>query len=372
MLKSAFFLIIFISFLNASIEKFSISVCTTLTLENALLCKKGILESNNNEVFIVKEKNEKFTTYFGIFESITKANQIISISSNYVKQQKPFAKKLNDEILNYKLENKSYIDLNKPNIQNNSELKSQVSTSNKKDQISDTSIYTKKEIEHLEELIKISLEEFERDKLPEVKEIEKKLDDKKEFNEVITQKTISSGNSSIEKKLDTTKIVNYSISDISQYEQIQIEVDSVSNSMVVKARINNEFRNIKTYKVSTGKKDIKKPFGEGKVSLITINPTWYPTANTLESFRKKGIYLPDAVPPGHKFNYMGAAKINLTHTVDGKNIFRIHGTLDEKTIGTNESSGCIRMKNNEVLQLASLLNEFATSKSLDNIKVILR
>ena len=82
------FLIIWISFLNASIEKFSISVCTTSTLENALICKKRILENSDNTVFIVKEKDGKFTTYFGIFENIIKANQTIAISSNYIKKQK--------------------------------------------------------------------------------------------------------------------------------------------------------------------------------------------------------------------------------------------------------------------------------------------
>ena len=69
---------------------------------------------------------------------------------------------------------------------------------------------------------------------------------------------------------------------------------------------------------------------------------------------------------------MGAAKINLTHEVDGKNTFRIHGTLNEKTIGTNESAGCIRMKNGDVVQLATLLNQFSDLKSLNDVEVILK
>jgi L,D-transpeptidase YcfS len=69
---------------------------------------------------------------------------------------------------------------------------------------------------------------------------------------------------------------------------------------------------------------------------------------------------------------MGAAKITLTHIVDGKNTFRIHGTVDEKTIGRNESSGCIRMKNSEVVQLATLLNKFIEEKNIENIKVFLK
>lgn len=162
------------------------------------------------------------------------------------------------------------------------------------------------------------------------------------------------------------------LSDVSQYEQLLIEVDSVTNRMSLKAKIDNEFKEIKTFRVSTGKDNIEKPFGVGKVSKISLNPIWYPTADTIKSFRKRGINLPSVVLPGDKYNYMGAAKINLTHEVDGKSTFRIHGTLNEKTIGTNESAGCIRMKNNEVVQLATLINKFSDQKSLDDVKVILK
>ena len=62
----------------------------------------------------------------------------------------------------------------------------------------------------------------------------------------------------------------------------------------------------------------------------------------LKAFKEKGINLPAVVPYGDKLNYMGAAKINLSHKVDGQEVYRIHGTLNENTIGTNESSGCIR------------------------------
>lgn len=117
---------------------------------------------------------------------------------------------------------------------------------------------------------------------------------------------------------------------------------------------------------------MKKPLGEGTISKISLDPVWYPTEDTKKTFRKKGIELPSVVPSGHKYNFMGAAKINLTHKVDGKNTYRIHGTLNEKTIGTNESAGCIRMKNSDVLELASLLNDFADIKSLNSVKVILK
>ncbi len=159
---------------------------------------------------------------------------------------------------------------------------------------------------------------------------------------------------------------------ITLYEQLIIEVDSSKNIMFLKAKLDNKIRTIQTYIVSTGKKDIKKPTGEGSVTSITLNPFWYPTQETIELFKKRGIDLPTIVPPGNKYNYMGLAKINLSHVVDGKNTFRIHGTINESTIGTNESSGCIRMKNNEVIQLAKLLKEFSDSRNIDNIKVFLK
>jgi L,D-transpeptidase YcfS len=165
---------------------------------------------------------------------------------------------------------------------------------------------------------------------------------------------------------------NEPIRNITLYEQLVIEVDSSKNYMVLKGKLKDKLKTIQTYVVSTGKKEIKKPTGEGNVTSITINPFWYPTDETIEAFKKKHIDLPKVVPPGHKYNYMGAAKITLTHIVDGKNTFRIHGTVDEKTIGRNESSGCIRMKNSEVVQLATLLNKFIEEKNIENIKVFLK
>lgn len=179
------------------------------------------------------------------------------------------------------------------------------------------------------------------------------------------------------KKIDFPKnmdniLKNDPIRNITLYEQLIIEVDSSKNYMVLKGKLDNKIKSIQSYKVSTGRKDIKKPTGEGNVTSITLNPFWYPTDETIEAFKKRGIDLPKVVPPGHKYNYMGTAKINLTHIVDGKNTFRIHGTIDETTIGRNESSGCIRMKNEEVTQLATLLNKFTDSKSIENIKVFLK
>ena len=173
-------------------------------------------------------------------------------------------------------------------------------------------------------------------------------------------------------ELAPVRKVDNLLSPFSYFDNLVIVVNSKNNTMTVSGRGKKLVKVLKTYKVSTAKKDIKKPLGEGNVTSIALNPIWYPTEDTIQSFKKRGIELPAIVPGGHKLNYMGSAKINLTHRVDGKDTFRIHGTLSEKTIGSYESAGCIRMKNEEVVQLVEILNEFIDFKSINDIKVILK
>ena len=424
-----------ISILYASIEKYTISVCITSSLENALTCKYKILaEDVKSDVFIVKE-NEKYLTNFGIFTDENSAKYAIKIAPSYVKKQKPFVKKISNEVVSLKSKNEQVIDLSLPIkeiVMNNETAKNKTKKDEKLIDLTSTTpkaeelklvqsypfdegqklngepvkkwkkpvVYTKEELEYIEELKKISMEEFDKaDEEKQQKIVPAKINKPKEIVQEVEPVKVEKLVDNIEKvqrvynyekvekveknekieevqKIEQPKVKKEKetnlIPKVADYEEILIEVDSVNNFMSVKAKIDNQIKDIKTYRVSTGKDDVKKPFGAGKVSKISLNPVWYPTADTIKSFKKRGINLPSVVPPGNKYNYMGAAKINLTHEVDGKNTFRIHGTLNEKTIGTNESAGCIRMKNGEVLQLATLLNQFANLKSLNDIKVILK
>ena len=424
-----------ISVLYASIEKYTISVCITSSLENALTCKYKILaEDVKSDVFIVKE-NEKYLTNLGIFTDENSAKYAIKIAPSYVKKQKPFAKEISNEVVSLKSKNEQVIDLSLPIkeiVMNNETAKNKTKKDEKLIDLTSTTpkaeelklvqsypfdegqklngepvkkwkkpvVYTKEELEYIEELKKISMEEFDKaDEEKQQKIVPAKINKPKEVVQEVEPVKVEKLVDNIEKvqrvynyekvekveknekieevqKIEQPKVKKEKetniIPKVVDYEEILIEVDSVNNFMSVKAKIDNQIKDIKTYRVSTGKDDVKKPFGAGKVSKISLNPVWYPTADTIKSFKKRGINLPSVVPPGNKYNYMGAAKINLTHEVDGKNTFRIHGTLNEKTIGTNESAGCIRMKNGEVLQLATLLNQFANLKSLNDIKVILK
>lgn len=427
------FILCYISSLYASTQKYTILVCTTSSLENALSCKYRVLADDvKSDVFIIKE-NEKYQTNLGIFADENSAKYAIKIASSYVKKQKPYIKKISDEIITLKSKNEQFIDLTTPIqeiVMDNESSKKQpkkdekildlISNNPKAEEfqlvksypfdegqklasepikkVKKPIVYTKEELSYIEELRQISMDEFDRadeeketkkeqkttpilvSKLKETPKIaeEQKLEKLENSIEKVQRVTNYEKEKKIEKveKIEKPKIIKEkevnSISNIADYDEILIEVDSVNNFMSVKAKVDNQIKDIKTYRVSTGKDDVKKPFGAGKVSKISLNPVWYPTQNTIKSFQKRGINLPKVIPPGHKYNYMGAAKINLTHEVDGKNTYRIHGTLNEKTIGTNESAGCIRMKNADVVQLATLLNQFSNFRSLNDVKVILK
>ena len=402
-------------------EKYTISVCMTLSLDNALICKKRIFDNMDGKVFIVKDKDERYYTYLDIFDNKNDATLVINKASSYVKQQKPYIKLISEDITNLYSKKKTLIDLTqvvkKDRVQevfiiDNNEKKIEEKVKQNKvedkkelklvssnpdfeelklvssypfyegqklsdDDYLDNQAQKEEEAKKFEELKLISMDEFDKaddEKRVEEQETQKETPKKKVLvTNQIVEKTQKTENKK-EKKEMLEVVMNNPESEptILSYEELIIEVNANTNLMTVNAKINNELKEIKQYVVSTAKKDVKRPFGEGKISKISLNPTWYPTQDTLKSFRKRGIDLPSVVPPGHKYNYMGAAKINLTHIVDGKNTFRIHGTLSEKTIGTNESAGCIRMKNSDVLQLTALINDFSQSKSLNDVKVILK
>lgn len=351
------FLIFFLMFIYSNATTFSISVCTTSTQKGADSCKEGILRNSDLEVFILQDsKDKKFRTYLGKFDSSKEAKVVLDSSSSFIKKQQPFITKLKNEISSETIANKA-VDLEEK-LEVKAILEQEIVVEKKPEQIIEA------KVEPIIELKKVIVPKIEIEVEPEEKTIEiKPLEELPISEEKIAEENLNSNN---------TKNDNDLISQIESYDKLIVEVDSINNTMILKANINEELIDLKSYKVSTGKKNVKKPLGNGSISAISLTPQWYPTADTMRSFKKRGIDLPSVVPYGHRLNSMGAAKINLTHRVNGRETYRIHGTLNEKTIGTNESAGCIRMKNSEVLQLAKLLNAFAKIKDYSNIDVILK
>ena len=110
-------------------------------------------------------------------------------------------------------------------------------------------------------------------------------------------------------------------------------------------------RLVKEYTVATAKNGMDHPEGLGYVTKIDKNPWWYPTPDMKRRAAAKGQSL-GPVPPGRKGNPMGAVKIHLSHGPT----YRIHGTNRPDQIGRRVSLGCIRMRNQEALELANLID----------------
>jgi len=74
-------------------------------------------------------------------------------------------------------------------------------------------------------------------------------------------------------------------------------------------------------------------------------PDWRPPAQMIAREKQKGRILPTYMPGGPA-NPLGARALYL-----GSTLYRIHGTNQPWTIGGAVSSGCIRMRNEDVVEL---------------------
>jgi lipoprotein-anchoring transpeptidase ErfK/SrfK len=79
-------------------------------------------------------------------------------------------------------------------------------------------------------------------------------------------------------------------------------------------------------------------------------PEWHPPAEMIVRERAKGRILPVRMDGGVE-NPLGARALYL-----GSTLYRIHGTNAPWTIGTNVSSGCIRLRNEDVVDLYERVN----------------
>lgn len=92
---------------------------------------------------------------------------------------------------------------------------------------------------------------------------------------------------------------------------------------------------VKKYSVATGKKN-STPTGTFEIKDKLLNPTWFKTGAIL--------------PPGSPENGLGTRWMGFD-----KPSYGIHGTIDPKSIGAQASEGCVRMLNEDVEELYSLV-----------------
>lgn len=97
---------------------------------------------------------------------------------------------------------------------------------------------------------------------------------------------------------------------------------------------------------------------EGRATQIQMHAPWYPTllSRRMYAAQHGGKELPAMVPYGDPRNQMGVGKIFLTFPRGWYHEpLRIHGTIEPDSIGKRVSGGCIRMFDEDFIDLARRL-----------------
>ncbi|HEF8773674.1 L,D-transpeptidase family protein [Providencia manganoxydans] len=98
------------------------------------------------------------------------------------------------------------------------------------------------------------------------------------------------------------------------------------------------------YPIGIGQLGRDTPEMVTSVSQLIKDPTWTPTANIRKNYAKEGITLPAVVPAGPD-NPMGLYALRLSY---GHGEYLIHGTNADFGIGMRVSSGCIRLRPDDI------------------------
>lgn len=115
----------------------------------------------------------------------------------------------------------------------------------------------------------------------------------------------------------------------------KIEINKKTNYLY----LYNHGKVVKTYRVATGRTSQLTPTGTFVIGVKIIQPGW------------------KNIPGGHPNNPLGSRWLGLVVNQDRARTYGIHGTNDPKSIGTNASSGCIRMHNKDVMDLYNRIDE---------------
>jgi hypothetical protein len=102
----------------------------------------------------------------------------------------------------------------------------------------------------------------------------------------------------------------------------------------------------RTFAVSVGLPGFETPQGEYQLSELIWNPWWHPPQSDWARGRKP-------TPPGAPDNPMGRVKL-----LFGPLLY-IHGTPEGEPMGRLSSRGCVRMRNEEVIELAKIVHRYA-------------
>lgn len=107
------------------------------------------------------------------------------------------------------------------------------------------------------------------------------------------------------------------------------------------------------YPIGIGQQGIMTPAMVTRISQKIPNPTWTPTPNIRKRYAQDGIKLPAVFPAGPD-NPMGLFALRLAY---GSGHYLIHGTNADFGIGMRVSSGCIRLRPDDIEALFNSVPE---------------
>lgn len=105
------------------------------------------------------------------------------------------------------------------------------------------------------------------------------------------------------------------------------------------------------YPIGIGQLGRDTPLMTTRITEKRANPTWTPTANIRRDYASRGIILPAVVPAGPE-NPMGRFALRLA--AEG-GTYLIHGTNADFGIGMRVSSGCIRLRPDNIEHLFDIV-----------------
>ena len=114
------------------------------------------------------------------------------------------------------------------------------------------------------------------------------------------------------------------------------------------------------YAVGVGREEALNFHGDAIIGRKAEWPSWTPTATMIRAMPRYAAYAGGM--PGGIDNPLGARALYLYR--DGQDTyFRLHGTTEPETIGTAVSSGCIRLVNQDIIDLYNRVPVGARSSS---------
>jgi murein L,D-transpeptidase YcbB/YkuD len=114
---------------------------------------------------------------------------------------------------------------------------------------------------------------------------------------------------------------------------------------------------VRSFRVAVGMPKYQTPLGSFAIRVIEWNPWWHPPESEWAAKEK-------VTPPGPD-NPMGRVKLYM------RPLYFLHGTPFEGSVGSAASHGCIRLRNDEVIELARLVHRFGnpsmSEADIDNL-----